>query len=117
MGLGDVTGVIQVQLLHEVLKLNTNQTPYSRVEQEILWKTEKSMCHLYPDRDPICHMQQFQMNQFTSIFEAEVKDACQTIFKLCTSALSFDLCNYSRWNGFKLPSDESGTGFKQRGRL
>lgn len=49
MGLGDVTGVIQVQLLHEVLKLNTNQTPYSRVEREILWKTEKSMCHLYPD--------------------------------------------------------------------
>lgn len=43
----------------------------------------------------------FQMNQFTQMLETEVKPACRAIFKLWASTQSFDLHNYSRWNGFK----------------
>ena len=39
--------VIPVQLLHEVLKLNTKQTAYSQAEWEILCKKEKSMYVIY----------------------------------------------------------------------
>lgn len=78
-----------------------------------LSEKEESMHVVYiRDRDPICHMQLFQMNHFTLMLKTKVKLACRTECPLHRALPCTIIQGGIDSNG---PSDESGTGFKQRG--